>query len=177
MESPSVRNMHTHHLYYFLMSVTVVTILPDGWKPLWMSLWKVQYSCQEECIMLTLSLTPTQVLGAHTSYSRARSVWSSMSTLAISTLPFCFATIFSSLGPRILQGPHHLQVKKRTLSLQSGKQQQQQARRWLLNHKGSLWTLNTHLERIKAISSISTQAPKKVFLRLFCVIGTLCECC
>lgn len=43
-----------------------------------------------------------------TPYSIARSVWSSMSTFAMATRPFCFATAFSNLGPRTLQGTHHL---------------------------------------------------------------------
>lgn len=49
----------------------------------------------------------------HTSYSRARSVWSSISTLAITTFPCCLATTFSNLGPRILHGPHHLRRGER----------------------------------------------------------------
>jgi len=35
-----------------------------------------------------------------------------MSTLAINTFPSCLATTFSNLGPRILQGPHHLMEKE-----------------------------------------------------------------
>lgn len=53
--------------------------------------------------ILKLGLTP---------YSMAKSVWSSMSTFAMATRPFCFATAFSNLGPRILQGPHHLKNTK-----------------------------------------------------------------
>lgn len=51
-----------------------------------------------------------------TPYSIARSVWSSMSTFAMATRPFCFATAFSNLGPRILQGPHHLKMNTRQTS-------------------------------------------------------------
>lgn len=52
------------------------------------------------------------VLGkSRTPYSMARSVCSSMSTLAMVTRPFCLAMAFSSRGPRILHGPHHLQHK------------------------------------------------------------------
>ncbi len=46
---------------------------------------------------------------SRTPYSMARSVCSSMSTLAMVTRPFCLAMAFSSRGPRILHGPHHLQ--------------------------------------------------------------------
>lgn len=53
--------------------------------------------------ILKIGLTP---------YSMAKSVWSSMSTFAMATRPFCFATAFSNLGPRILQGPHHLKNTK-----------------------------------------------------------------
>lgn len=46
-----------------------------------------------------------------TPYSIARSVCSSMSTLAMATRPSCLAMAFSSLGPRILQGPHQLHTQ------------------------------------------------------------------
>lgn len=49
-----------------------------------------------------------------TPYSMARSVCSSISTLAMVTRPFCLAMAFSSLGPRILQGPHQLQEESKT---------------------------------------------------------------
>lgn len=41
-------------------------------------------------------------------------MWSSISTLAITTFPCCLATAFSNLGPRILHGPHHLRRGERT---------------------------------------------------------------
>lgn len=47
-----------------------------------------------------------------------------MSTLAISTFPSCLATIFSNLGPRILQGPHHLMRKERAHERSHVQQQQ-----------------------------------------------------
>lgn len=63
------------------------------------------------CVLYWTSIQNLQVCVCElvlTPYSIARSVWSSMSTLAMATRPFCLATAFSSLGPRILQGPHHL---------------------------------------------------------------------
>lgn len=44
-----------------------------------------------------------------------------MSTLAISTFPSCLATSFSNLGPRILQGPHHLMEQEKRGDIRRGR--------------------------------------------------------
>lgn len=73
--------------------------LQKTWIQKELSLYRIKYDTYKEVWLMTVYLTP---------YSIARSVWSSMSTFAMATRPFCFAIAFSNLGPRILQGPHHL---------------------------------------------------------------------
>lgn len=66
-----------------------------------------------------------------------------MSTFAMATRPFCFATAFSSLGPRILQGPHHLKKKK-----QHKQNQCQRVRFCTTRHMSSMW--------LAAVGGVST---------------------
>lgn len=96
------RNIMTWHAIYRELSLQSMPL-----EQSWINIFKTAlYTNKTQCLDGTsnaVRLTP---------YSIAKSVWSSMSTFAMATRPFCFATAFSNLGPRILQGPH--QLKKDT---------------------------------------------------------------